>query len=700
MDRPNAKGQPEGPRRGDHVYDVPICDGLKAILRDQPSFLDTCRNADGKWADMKPGDSVEAYCDITDGSIFRAHPELGVDADRSDGAVRLAFILYYDEVEVTNALGAFTGTHKLGLFYWALINLPPGERMNLCNIHLATIVLDADMKYYGPEQIVSGPPNEPNYPQGSSIGASLRALNEGITLHEPRGGQFVDVLTRGWLVVVSADFPAAALLTGTMVGVSANMFCRQCCVDRRKKGFDDPCSFRNPTAETPSTRTLEQRQADMAKCKNDAKAMASAGWTSWENAFERVGPHFDFMQQVPYDLMHVEAEGLLKGECACFIFYCVRVKEWFTLDDLNRALDGYKFPGGGKQIPYFMDAITKGKSAAEQEEKRAKKQKRDAEELIDGPQYIPASGAHVHMTAGQMLTFAAHSPQIFLDLGVDQDDPAFAAWRTHLTYLNIVMQTSVTADDIKVVDALIQTHQRQLKQLSAIYPDIWKPKHHYSLHFASDMKKFGPLRHYWCMRFEALNQLFKKIAVGGSYRDTTRRCATFWCMRSALARQRQSWTDWEATRVLSQSDTVQYRCDSAGLPPHIQQTLGQWSACFGSMISTSYIYHLSHEGHHIYAGTSWLILQLDTGSDSNLLLASVKPLTGMFAVDGGYFFDIAVYHGITIPTATPQRVIEIPLNALITDEVISLDEIVKMTVLWPQQQRPHNSGTLWTFIDM
>ena len=54
---------------------------------------------------MKPGDSVEAYCDITDGSIFRAHPELGVDADRSDGAVRLAFILYYDEVEVTNALG-------------------------------------------------------------------------------------------------------------------------------------------------------------------------------------------------------------------------------------------------------------------------------------------------------------------------------------------------------------------------------------------------------------------------------------------------------------------------------------------------------------------------------------------------------------------------------------------------------------------
>ena len=35
-----------------------------------------------------------------------------------------SFCINYDEVEVVNALGAFTGVHKIGLFYWALINLP------------------------------------------------------------------------------------------------------------------------------------------------------------------------------------------------------------------------------------------------------------------------------------------------------------------------------------------------------------------------------------------------------------------------------------------------------------------------------------------------------------------------------------------------------------------------------------------------
>ena len=152
IDKPDANGQPTGSRRGDHVYDVPICEGLKAILRDDPTVMTCIREAAAGWAEPTAGDSVTAFCDVSDGAVFRAHHELGVNADRSDGAVRLGFILYYDEVEVCNALGSFVGTHKIGLFYWALLNLPAHQRMDLCNIHLATVVLDADMSYYGAEQ--------------------------------------------------------------------------------------------------------------------------------------------------------------------------------------------------------------------------------------------------------------------------------------------------------------------------------------------------------------------------------------------------------------------------------------------------------------------------------------------------------------------------------------------------------------------
>ena len=696
IDRPNSEGEPMGSRTGDHVYDVPIADGLKAILRDDPSLWTQIHRAGDSWAAPKAGDCVNVFHDISDGAVFQEHPELGVEADRSDGALRLGFILYYDEVEVCNALGAFTGVHKIGLFYWALLNLPANKRMDLCNIHLATVVFDSDMSYYGAAQIVSGAPGEPNYPEGSSIGASLRALHEGVSFQEPSGGTFEDVCVRGWLVVVSADFPAAAVLTGTMVGTSAQRFCRECCVDRRKEGYDSPCSFCEPCdPETPALRTLEGRAHDLRICGNNEEKMKSAGWKSWSHAFERCGPHFDFCRQVPYDLMHVEPEGLLKGECAHFIFYCVRIKRWFSLDDLNKRLDAYPFPGGGKQIPYFSEGLIKGREAKDMP---VKKRKWGEEEAPQAPKYVPAPGAHVHMTSGQMLTFSQHSPQLFLDLGVPPDDPAFCAWLTHISYMNILMQHSISSDEVKCVDELIKQHQQQLKALSAFYQDIWKPKHHYACHFTRDLLNFGPLRHFWCMRFEALNQLFKRIAVGGTYRDTTRRLALFWCMRSALSRQAVSWNDGGITHILSGSDSISITLGPQA-PAHISQTVSLWPTNFTSSVTTSYISALNHLGHHIYVGQSWLLVQLD--EDAKWILAYVRPLTGMFTLDGAFFFHVDTYNGLAIPEATPTRTFVIPAEFPYSSEIISLDEILAMKVLWPQsEEKLEGGGSKWSFVDI
>ena len=92
------------------------------------------------------------YLDLPDGERFRNHPELGDNADRSDGSLRLAFILYYDDVEVVNPIGAFHGKHKLGLFYWTLVNLSQERRMSLRNMNLMTVALESDIDYYGIEQ--------------------------------------------------------------------------------------------------------------------------------------------------------------------------------------------------------------------------------------------------------------------------------------------------------------------------------------------------------------------------------------------------------------------------------------------------------------------------------------------------------------------------------------------------------------------
>ena len=142
-----------------------------------------------------------------------------------DNTYRLKLILYYDEVEVVNALGYAAGKHKLGLFYWALIDMPPHLRMALHNIQLATICLDKDMQYYGAKQIISGPPGEP-YSQGTSIGAALERLDGGREIYILVGRTFEPRTFHAWAVCFAADFPAAAKCSGYMVSASAHLFCR------------------------------------------------------------------------------------------------------------------------------------------------------------------------------------------------------------------------------------------------------------------------------------------------------------------------------------------------------------------------------------------------------------------------------------------------------------------------------------------
>ena len=79
---------------------------------------------------------------------------------------------------MVNALSFAAGKHKLGLFYFALIDLPQNMRMALHNIQLATVVLDKDFGTYGPKQIICGPEGEADL-KGSSIGAAMERLHHG-----------------------------------------------------------------------------------------------------------------------------------------------------------------------------------------------------------------------------------------------------------------------------------------------------------------------------------------------------------------------------------------------------------------------------------------------------------------------------------------------------------------------------------------
>ena len=111
---------------------------------------------------MRNDHLIGDYCD---GSLFKNHPLFA----SNDESLQLQFIIYYDDVEVTNPLGSRRGKYKLGsqlaiydailsdflgLFYYVLGNIQPKYRSALKVIQLIAAVTYPLLKEYGYEHVL------------------------------------------------------------------------------------------------------------------------------------------------------------------------------------------------------------------------------------------------------------------------------------------------------------------------------------------------------------------------------------------------------------------------------------------------------------------------------------------------------------------------------------------------------------------
>ena len=214
-------------------FDVAVDATVRRLMQCDARAWEQVQAASKRWSERPPpaGTQETIFFDIEDGEFFQKHPELGAGRG-ADGSVKLAFILYYDGLGITNPLGAFSTKHTLGCFYYALVNLQPGIRMAMPYIQLVTVAYESDIKHFGAELVVSGPIDE-DVETGTSYGACMRRLArpEGITLQVPdpqADGGFRPQCFRGWTVLLAADHPAAAKLLYFKESVAARKPCREC----------------------------------------------------------------------------------------------------------------------------------------------------------------------------------------------------------------------------------------------------------------------------------------------------------------------------------------------------------------------------------------------------------------------------------------------------------------------------------------
>jgi hypothetical protein len=519
-----------------YIWEVPFHQALSKILKHSPTVLKQVIESASRWREDvasrkgKKQKTNKVYCDIEHGSGFEAFMA-AVMADAPEGAYPLAIILYYDGLEVVNGLGHAKGTHKLGCFYWALVNIEQEQRMDLNMIHLHAVCLEKHVTVFGPEATISGHLNDTK--DSSSWGFSMRALQRGaVTISVPDPSSTTGESNRqfcGGMCLLSADTPAACLLCGfkTTHGPFTKSLCRHCYCNQHHP--TDPKlhgPYRQPTTNLPKgwdvgerTRKFELRtavkhkregalNAKMSKTDAEKDAMAKGVVTFSSHAFVRV-PYFDIISGCPHDLMHIVIEGVTRIELAALIYMMTR-----------------KF---NVQWSAILAAIAKTR------EHGCTPPAINTDNMYGGTEAnTPQPDCTFPGTAHQVLEFALCSLLVLEPLIPEEysDHRAWMSWKLHVEMLTLLMGSSFARNDVVYLDKVIYYWQENFLSIPE-YANVWKPKFHWVSHFPQHIIEWGPPRVYWCMRFEANNQVVKALAIASNFKSILNTVACGMALRQA-----------------------------------------------------------------------------------------------------------------------------------------------------------------------
>lgn len=377
---------------------------------------------------------------------------------------------------MANPLGFARGKHKLGVFLFSLVNLDASVRTTPGYIQVAGIVLESDVKKFGPLVCFAGvdpQTRQPNPKLWATPSAQLRALHEGVQMNLPMNSNPTPV--HAWMVLFIADMLAMHKLNPFVESPSAYCPCRECNWDTRCHQAYKPVGFLREGDscrwQLYDTDSLEPVLADLRgpgaqNAKKDR--MQDMGLNAVDHALSPdYNPHFRFVEMCPQvslahaphcvgaravpvqrfrplilsplsvccqEEMHGEDDGLLRGEGYQVIYIANRKWKLFTLDNFNARLADWNWQGTIVQPlhPSVCEGTKGGK---------------------------PSPGAHLRYSASQTVAFALALEHIMAPLVEDTQEPAWLSWLAHAHYFRLKMARAFTDASILELEDAVIAHQ-------------------------------------------------------------------------------------------------------------------------------------------------------------------------------------------------------------------------------------------------
>jgi hypothetical protein len=362
-------------------------------------------------------------------------------------------VLYQDEFEVVNPLGAAKGKHKILAVYYTLANLLPSARSKIDALQLVLLCKRVDFVNFGANVIFDRLIND------------LKDLETaGIDLGPDFGTR------KGTVIYVLGDNLGSHMIRGFLESFSGTYFCRFCLA----------------TSDCLKTDTsLPPLKFEQRTCENYDAAVATIEINNLEN-FQGIKKksvlnelaHFHVCTPaLPPCIGHDLFEGIIPSDLTLCIRHFVKIKKWFTYAFLNKKIISFKLFGSDAR---------------------------------DKPAGINVQSGKVCGHAVQMWTFIRFLPLL---IGAQVEDTNDEVWGLVLLLreiVELVCATRATLDQAAVMgDKIEQYLEDRLKLFPA---NKLKPKHHFMSHYPRLTMECGPLIRLWTLRFESKHSYLKTSA--------------------------------------------------------------------------------------------------------------------------------------------------------------------------------------------
>ncbi len=361
----------------------------------------------------------------------------------SEDDTALQILLYIDEFTVSNPLGYRVAKYKITAIYFLLGNLEPKFRSKLDLIQMAALARSMHVKKYG-------------------LLSLLEPLIEDIKVLETDGIQATfegrKLTFRGTCSLCSADNLGAHGIGMHPENFSTSLrLCRKCMVTKDQLST----SFR----ETFPLRTVEgynEQAAAVAKHPELASVYGVKGKSPLCNL-----EYYHVIDGLPYCIAHDLFEGVVPDILEQVVGNLIS-DGYLTLVDLQKCVNNFPYSDADKANKVSILSVKKLK---------------------------------LRFTQSHMWCFVRLLP-LMVGSKVPEDTEYWSLVGDLLDILDHVCSPCLDEMHILYLESLVSDF---LTSVVKIYPDDIKikPKFHYMVHYGSEIRKFGPLKHCSTQRFES-----------------------------------------------------------------------------------------------------------------------------------------------------------------------------------------------------